>query len=100
MESWQLALAAVLALGLALPAEAANRDPKARAAFKRAHPCPANEKTRGACPGYVIDHIWPLCAGGPDKPSNMQWQTIAEAKAKDRIEAQECRELRRAGRKA
>jgi len=34
----------------------------------------------------VIDHIVPLKRGGPDKPENMQWQTLAEAKAKDRIE--------------
>jgi hypothetical protein len=32
-----------------------------------------------------------MCAGGYDDPLNMQWQTIAEAKAKDREEARECR---------
>jgi hypothetical protein len=37
-------------------------------------------------PGYVIDHIIPLKRGGADSPSNMQWQTIAEAKAKDKWE--------------
>jgi hypothetical protein len=37
-------------------------------------------------PGYVVDHIIALKRGGPDTPSNMQWQTIAEAKAKDRWE--------------
>jgi hypothetical protein len=37
-------------------------------------------------PGYVVDHIIPLKRGGPDTPSNMQWQTIEEAKAKDRWE--------------
>src|SRR5437660_7337910 len=34
-------------------------------------------------PGYVVDHITPLKRGGCDCPSNMQWQTILEAKAKD-----------------
>jgi hypothetical protein len=37
-------------------------------------------------PGYVIDHIVPLKRGGPDVPSNMQWQTEAEARAKDKWE--------------
>ena len=37
-------------------------------------------------PGFVVDHIVPLECGGADSPGNMQWQTIAEAKAKDRTE--------------
>jgi hypothetical protein len=37
-------------------------------------------------PGYVVDHIIPLYRGGCDCPSNMQWQTIADAKAKDKWE--------------
>ena len=37
-------------------------------------------------PGYVVDHIVPLKKGGADVPYNMQWQTKAEAKAKDRWE--------------
>lgn len=41
--------------------------------------------------GYVIDHIIPLCAGGLDAPSNMQWQTLAESKIKDKIERKECK---------
>jgi hypothetical protein len=37
-------------------------------------------------PGYVVDHIVPLASGGADDPSNMQWQTVEEAKAKDKWE--------------
>jgi hypothetical protein len=68
-----------------------HRDPHERAAFMRQHPCPSTGKTRGACPGYVVDHVIPLCAGGPDRPSNMQWQTRSDAKVKDQEERKMCR---------
>jgi hypothetical protein len=42
-------------------------------------------------PGYVIDHIKPLACGGADAPSNMQWQTVSDAKAKDKTERIGCR---------
>jgi len=37
-------------------------------------------------PGWVVDHIFALCKGGLDVPENMQWQTVAAAKKKDRVE--------------
>lgn len=37
-------------------------------------------------PGYVVDHVVPLAEGGADAPSNMQWQTVQQAKAKDKVE--------------
>jgi hypothetical protein len=66
---------------------------EARAEFMRSHPCPANGQTRGACPGYVVDHVVPLCAGGADASSNMQWQAIDAAKAKDRDAMSQCRRM-------
>lgn len=66
------------------------RSHSAIAEFKRSHPCPATGKSYGACKGYIIDHIQPLCACGADNPSNMQWQTIAESKIKDREERKLC----------
>jgi hypothetical protein len=63
-----------------------KRSEAAKDAFKREHPCPSTGKRSGPCPGYVIDHIQPLSKGGADAPANMQWQTTAAAKAKDRWE--------------
>ena len=62
------------------------RSPQALQQFKKSHPCPATGKTYGSCPGYVVDHVIPLKRGGPDMPSNMQWQTKEEAKQKDKWE--------------
>jgi hypothetical protein len=39
----------------------------------------------------VKDHIIPLC-GGADDPTNLQWQTVADAKAKDKWERRGCGE--------
>lgn len=84
-------------LGMASQSEGAEsqRSKKATAEFKRENPCPANGKRRGGCPGYMIDHIEPLCAGGADAPSNMQWQTVEDAKSKDREEKKQCAALRK-----
>jgi len=41
-------------------------------------------------PGYVVDHIKPLACGGRDEPSNMQWQTVEQARLKDKIERKGC----------
>lgn len=66
-----------------------SRSESAKNAFKRDNPCPANGNRRGACPGYVIDHIVPLACGGLDGPANMQWQTVFDGKAKDKWETRQ-----------
>jgi len=58
--------------------------------FKKQNPCPSNGNNQGPCPGYVIDHIIPIVCNGDDTPSNMQWQSISEGKAKDRWERKNC----------
>jgi hypothetical protein len=63
-----------------------KRSATARQHFKRDNPCPATGESKGACPGYVIDHVKPLACGGEDAPENMQWQTRADAKKKDGTE--------------
>ena len=81
-------LLAVLLSASAWPAE---RSRAARAEFQRLNPCPATGAKRGACKGYVVDHVVPLCAGGADHHSNMAWQDVASAKQKDRLEVRQCR---------
>jgi 5-methylcytosine-specific restriction endonuclease McrA len=83
--------ALVLSLGT-LPADAKTpRSSSAKTAFKKMQPCPATGSSKGSCPGYVIDHVVPLDCGGADAPENMQWQTVADAKEKDRWERKGCR---------
>jgi hypothetical protein len=49
----------------------------------------------GGWQGHVVDHIVPLACSGADAPSNMQWQTTADGKAKDRVERRGCGTARR-----
>lgn len=85
-----LAIIALLA-GCATPPHRSNA---ARHAFARSHPCPATAQPSLPCPGWIIDHIEPLCSGGPDTPANMQWQTVADALKKDIDERRACRAAR------
>jgi hypothetical protein len=86
-------LAAILCIAAATIAccspSGARETVRSRAAlrqFARSHMCPSTHRYRLPCPGYVVDHRVPLDCGGPDHPSNMQYQTIAEGKAKDKWE--------------
>jgi hypothetical protein len=78
---------------VAQPSEARNpRSHAAKRDFVAAHPCPStgSHKVKN-CHGYVIDHVNPLCNGGPDAASNLQWQTMRDARIKDRWERAICR---------
>jgi hypothetical protein len=88
---------AAVAMLLCPAAHAAERQRPSHAEihFRLANPCPSTSETSGACPGYVIDRVIPVVCGGAEDPDNMQWQTLAEAKEKDRWERIGCR----AGRK-
>ena len=63
-----------------------KRSPEAVRSFRSTHPCPATGNARGACPGYQVDHRVPLGKGGADDPSNMQWLSTPEHKAKTAAE--------------
>ena len=45
---------------------------------------------RPPCPGYVKDHVVPLACRGPDTVANLQWQTVPDARAKDKWERKRC----------
>ena len=71
-------------------ASTAPRSTTVRRAFQAQQPCPSTAGRTGPCPGYVVDHVAPLACGGIDAPENMQWQSVAEADAKDKWERNDC----------
>jgi hypothetical protein len=88
------AATAIITAALLFGGTAEAKQPRSsieRHAFVKAVACPVTDRHRLPCPGYIIDHIEPLCAGGADHRSNMQWQTVEDAKIKDRGEREMCR---------
>lgn len=71
-----------------------------RNAFVKDHPCPENNQVTLECKGYRIDYVIPLCAGGPDQPSNMQWMKLHDAKLKLRRDRKKCKSGKDDGEKA
>lgn len=72
-----------------------DRDRAQVRAFRAEHPCPATGRTRGACPGWHVDHVIALCSGGADRPHNMQWITREAHREKTAVDVRECRLNRR-----
>ena len=64
-------------------------------AFRLDNPCPLTGRSRGACPGWQMDHTVPLCAGGEDKRTNMFWLSTDDHKWKTFVDVRECRKLKR-----
>ena len=65
--------------------------------FQHTAICPIT-RTTGRCTGMIVDHRRPLsCATNEaerlelDRPENMQYQTPAESRAKDKIERRFCK---------
>jgi len=90
----RIAFFAAVVCGITLvPIIASSGEHRSRAVardFQQQHPCPSTGRPTGACPGYVKDHIVPLASRWTDSASNLQWQTVAAAKAKDRWERKGC----------
>jgi hypothetical protein len=81
---------AACAISMGASAEYA-RSKKVLRSFVNQQACPTTGLHRLPCKGWVIDHVKPLACGGADDPSNLQWQTREDAKAKDKWELKECR---------
>lgn len=79
---------------VALVTVSAPRDASAVYQFRKHNPCPATGKIGGACKGWQVDHIKPLCAGGADRPDNMQWLTVAAHLKKTREDRSRCASLK------
>lgn len=67
------------------------RDKSQVARFRAEQPCPVTGRAKGACPGWQVDHIIPLCAGGQDSRANMQWITVEDHRFKTFVDVRECR---------
>ena len=89
-----VALTCIVASVGARAAESA-RPSNAEILFRLENPCPATGMRQGACKGYVVDRVIPILCGGEEDPANMRWQTLAEAKEKDRWEKIGCRKGRK-----
>lgn len=63
-----------------------KRSQSVRRAFVKLQACPATGLHKLPCKGWIIDHRVALCVGGRDAVDNLQWQTVADAKAKDKWE--------------
>ena len=95
MKATWIGLIVLLAFAASDSADARQpRSAGARHRFAKATACPSTGSHRLPCPGYDIDHVVPLCSGGEDAPANMQWQTVEDAREKDREERRACRALR------
>lgn len=81
-------------------ADSSPRSPAIRAEFRKSNPCPSTGRLTGACPGWQIDHMHPLCAGGIDHPDNLNWIRVEDHKRKTRQDVKECRAAKASGRAA
>lgn len=89
--NWLIIISCALLIACSQPTKQ-TRHPSVRAEFLREHPALSMVNDVGPCPGYVVDHIKPLCVGDDDSVDNMQWQTSGGSYLKDNSERAMCRE--------
>lgn len=91
----RLSAATCLALLISSSVLGAERSQSVRAEFVRKNVCPSTGKNYGRCPGWQVDHMESLCAGGKDEVSNLQWLSIEQHRLKTKIDVLRCSVLRR-----
>lgn len=89
-----VALLCACHVGAAIAGDIARSRAEVRA-FRSENACPATGRIKGACPGFQVDHIKALCAGGSDIRDNMHWLSTQDHKFKTFIDVRECRKFRR-----
>ena len=77
----------ILSLMLGFTPASIKRSQSAKVEFKHQHPC--DRITQRLLQGLRDRPHRPDCLGA-DERSNMQWQTVSEAKAKDKLERKVC----------
>jgi hypothetical protein len=80
IDSYGICTAIIILFFTSLDAGATCRSPKVKHKFDVEQGYPHGRK------GYVVDHTCALFCGGRDVTANMQYQTIAAGKRKDRWE--------------
>ena len=90
MPTLPLVILCLLLSLLCPPQESPARDRSQVRAFLRAQGLTARPE------GYEVDHIIPLCAGGADRPENMQLLTREQHREKTRHDLRWCYKLRQA----
>lgn len=83
---------------LSASAQPIHRSPAEVRAFRAENPCPTTGRRSGPCKGWAVDHVKPLCAGGEDKPANMQWIEGSDHRFKTLVDIKECRKFARMAR--
>jgi len=96
MESSKLILSVLLVVSAFGVQGTTVRSAAEVAAFKRENPCPTTGLRRGACPGFQVDHVDPLCMGGRDAKANMHWLSVEDHRFKTFTDVRACRKLRKA----
>jgi hypothetical protein len=79
----------VCLLTATLDAQPARRSRPLLETFKQATGYPHGR------PGHLIDHVIPLCAGGADALTNLQWQERRASYRKDVYERQLCAAMKK-----